>query len=436
MKQSLKKVLIVTYYWPPAGGSGVQRWLMFAKYLRDFGWEPVIYTAENPEVPHFDHSLLAEVPSGLEVIRGPIWEPFDVYRSLTGRKKDEPVSMVVDLKKKKSVAQRLSLWVRSNLFIPDAKKFWIRPSVKLLQQRISQGDIAVLVTTGPPHSCHRIGFYLKKKFPKLPWLADFRDPWTQIDFFKELDLTNRALAKHRLKEKEVLSGADKVVVIGPHMARSFESIVNRDYQVIFNGYDGSSQSEEQALDQEFSLVHIGIYSKSRNHPSLLRAIQVLGESNDVFKDKFKLIFVGQVDESVKRQVTAFGLQKMVEYRDFVPHGQVSKIQQSARMLYLSINNVEGCQGVLTGKLFEYIQTDRPILLIGPRDGDAAQLAGDLQGVDVVEFEAQAQIQEVLLAQFELYLSGKDSRFSRDTSAYTRAALTKKLATALDQLALN
>ena len=200
----MKRVLIISYYWPPSGGAGVQRWLKFVKYLRSFGWEPVVYTPENPEFPETDLSLAKDIPPGLEVIKQPIWEPYDTYKKLLGQKKEDKINAAfLSEKKKNSMLENFSVWVRGNFFIPDARKFWIRPSVKFLLNYLETNPVKAVISTGPPHSMHLIAMALAKKI-KLPWLADFRDPWTNIDFYKDLRLSARADARHKKLEKKVL----------------------------------------------------------------------------------------------------------------------------------------------------------------------------------------------------------------------------------------
>src|SRR5687768_9770887 len=174
-----KKVLIITYYWPPSGGSGVQRWLKFVKYLRDYGWEPIVYTPSNPESPVNDDSLAKDIPSGITILKTEIREPYGLYKRFIGRKKDEKISAgFLTEKKKPKFAERIAVWVRGNFFIPDARKWWIKPSISFLSDYLTKNKVDAIVSTGPPHSMHLIAMGVKKK-TGIKWLADFRDPWTQ-----------------------------------------------------------------------------------------------------------------------------------------------------------------------------------------------------------------------------------------------------------------
>jgi hypothetical protein len=194
----MKKVLILTYYWPPSGGAGVQRWLKFVKYLRNFGWEPVVYTALNGEMPVIDLSLEKDVPKDITILKTKIWEPYSIYKTFIGRKKDEKINAsFLSETKKKSFAEKISVWIRGNYFIPDARKYWIKPSIKYLTDYLNKNKIDVIISTGPPHSMHLIALGLKQHFPNIKWMADFRDPWTNIDFYSELMLSESADRKHK-----------------------------------------------------------------------------------------------------------------------------------------------------------------------------------------------------------------------------------------------
>src|SRR4030095_1074602 len=173
LKTMSKKVLIITYYWPPGGGSGVQRWLKFVKYLPQTGWQPVVYTPENGEMPVNDSSLTDDIPTGTEVLKTKIWEPYNLYKTFIGADKNVKVSTgFLTEEKKPGMAERLSVWLRGNMFIPDARRFWIGPSIKYLSSYLEKSHVDVIVSTGPPHSMHLIAMKLSEKF-NIPWVADF-----------------------------------------------------------------------------------------------------------------------------------------------------------------------------------------------------------------------------------------------------------------------
>ena len=426
----MKKVLIITYYWPPSGGAGVQRWLKFAKYLSDFGWEPIIYTVENGEYPVLDYDLLDEVPKGITVLKTPIWEPYSIYKKFTGRKKEDKInSGFLSEKKNPKLLDKLSIWIRGNLFIPDARKFWIKPSVNFLTNYLIDNPVDIVVSSGPPHSSHIIALKLKEK-NKLPWLADFRDPWTNIDYYKELLLSKKSDLKHKKLENIVLNKADKVITIGKSLSEELKALGANNIDVIENGFDPDDfQSNEYiSLDKKFSIAHIGSFTPSRNHIIFWQAIKELIDENSNFSKELKLQLVGKVDYSVKMNIEKYGLEKHVNYIGYVPHGEVIEYQKKANLLLLMINNTPNAKGIITGKVFEYIASKRPILVVGPEDGDLSTIINTTKSGIVCGFD---DVKKLKLTLLRLY--NNEINFEPNPAAYSRKSLTKKLSEILNQL---
>ena len=347
-------ILLITYYWPPAGGGGVQRWLKMSKYLVDFPCNIIIYTPENPEYPVIDQGGLEDVDQRIKILKHPISEPYALYKKLTGKQKEEKIYSGF-INDKTSILQKLSVWIRGNFFIPDARKYWIKPSIKFLSNYMNQYSIDVVITTGPPHSMHMIGMGLKKKFTNIKWVVDFRDPWTNIDFYNQLMLSKRADKKHHRLEKEVLSTADKVVTVGWTLAKELSNIRNKDdIEVITNGYDFSDFNKEVELEQQFNITHIGSINEDRNPITLWKTLATLGSDKPHTLNQIKVELIGQIDESVKRSVEEYNLQKVVTFDEYIPHDQAIRKIMSSHALLLIINNTQNAEGILTGKLFEYL----------------------------------------------------------------------------------
>ncbi|NND87937.1 MAG: glycosyltransferase, partial [Flavobacteriaceae bacterium] len=256
-----KRVLIITYYWPPAGGPGVQRWLMFVKYFKRFGIEPIVYIPEGASYPLVDEKLSSEIDTEVEIISTPVKEPYKLAQ-LFSKKQTQQLSRGIISSSEPSFVEKLLLFIRGNFFIPDARVGWVPPSISYLSKYIAENTIDSIVTTGPPHSLHLIGMKLKEQL-SIPWLADFRDPWTTIHYHKKLRLTKSAAKKHQQLEKKVLTTADQIVVTSPTTKTEFEAITNRPIEVITNGYDINSE-EKQSLDDKFTLAHIGSLLTERN----------------------------------------------------------------------------------------------------------------------------------------------------------------------------
>lgn len=372
----MKRVLIITYYWPPNGGAGVYRWLKMSKYLPEHGWQPVIYTPLDPELTAEDLGLIKDVSPDLEVIRQPITEPFSLYKRFTGRRQEERVQTAfLNEGGKRGWKEDVALWIRSNFFVPDARVWWVKPSIKFLKDYLAKHPVDAIITTGPPHSMHLIGLGLKQA-TGIKWVADFRDPWTDIDYYGQLTLTKWADHKHHRLEREVLQAADRVVTVSWSWAKDLSKIGGRPVDVITNGYDPEDvPSPPELVDDAWSLVHVGSMSATRDCPELWAVLAELCRSDPEFAKRLKIRFVGPVDRTILDNLSAAGLGANVEQLGRVDHGTAMREMQKASVLFLPINDTPNSAGILPGKVFEYFSVGRPILAVGPKAGDIGKVLG-------------------------------------------------------------
>ncbi|MCB9170934.1 MAG: glycosyltransferase [Flavobacteriales bacterium] len=420
----MKRVLIITYYWPPNGGPGVQRWLKFTKYLPAQGWQPVVYTPENPELVISDPGLQNDVPPEAEVVRRPIREPYSMYKWITGRRGEKVHTGFLSEKRvRRGRLERLAVWVRGNLFLPDARVGWVAPSIRFLRGYLREHPVDTIVSTGPPHSMHLIARALHRS-SGIRWIADFRDPWTNIDFYHQLRLSRRADARHRALERSVLREADLVLAVGWTMAEELRMLGAKQVEVITNGSDPEDVPDPPApVDRTFSLVHVGSLNAARDVPQLWHALSALVRADPEFGERFTLRFVGAVDHAVLTHIAAAGLAGKVEHLGAVDHQRAMREMQRARVLLLALNDSPNARGILTSKVFEYLAVGRPILAIGPKDGDVARV---LRGADALLIDRkEVPDPEVIRALFD------DARTSILASAeFARDTLTQKLAALL------
>lgn len=413
------RVLIITYYWPPAGGSGVQRWLYFVKYLREFGIEPIVFTIANPKYPILDKDLAALIPENTEIIRQKICEPNRFFgknnkKAATGFLQKDPTKL-----------QKLVQYIRANYFIPDARKFWISPSVRKLKKYLKQHPVDWIITTGPPHSVHIVGQKLKQK-THIKWLADFRDPWTEIDYFHQLPLTKKSLKKHKKLEKEVISNADQISVVGNAMYEKYAAI-NPNCTLITNGFDEDGISEKVFLDSLFTLTHIGMLNADRNPAIFWETISEIIDENQEFASKVKINLIGKIADEVKESIRQNALEKYISYTNYIPHNSVLKHQKKSQVLLLFINQVPHAKGIITGKVFEYLQAQRPILALAPIDGDLAAIINKTNAGKVIAFDDYISLKNTILAYFRAYAEDNLQVVTEDISIYHRKNLTKQLA---------
>jgi glycosyltransferase involved in cell wall biosynthesis len=429
------KVLIITYYWPPSGGSGVQRWLKFVKYLPQFGYIPHVYTVENGEYPVIDNSLEKDIPKEAVIIKKPIIEPYGFYKKMLGHKKNKKLGHGFVGERNKSGLKKLvhsfALWVRGNFFIPDARVLWVKPSVDFLTEYVKTNNITTIISTGTPHSMHLIAQGIKQQ-TGVKWIADFRDPWTGVYYLKDMKLSKSSFQKHLKLEKEVLLNCDVITTVGNHLAQNLISLVKEksiaDKVIVLpNGFDREINIEQEVvLDKKFSIVYIGLFSKEQNHPAYWKALRTCVDEDADFAKDLELKCVGNIDPSIEDAITQNQLSKYYNKIGFVSHAEAESYQRSAQVLLLSINNYPGAKEMLTGKLFEYIASGRPILCLGPADGDAAAVIKNTSTGEIAEWDDEEKIKDILKKYYALYKSNSLKAHPIHLEKYHRKNLTQEL----------
>ncbi len=419
-----KKILIITYYWPPAGGPGVQRWLKFVKYLPDFGIQPVVYIPENPTYPIVDENLVKEVSEKAIILKQKIFEPYQLASFLSKNKTKKISSGIIPNQKKQSFLDKTFLWIRGNLFIPDARFFWVKPSVAYLEKYIVENNIDTIVTSGPPHSLHLIGLELKQKL-NLKWFADFRDPWTTIGYHKSLRLSSFAAKKHKALEHQVLNTADTIIVTSKTTKIEFQAITNKPIAVITNGYD-TENVENQTLDSKFSLAHIGSFLSERNPLILWESlVELLNEIPD-FKSHLEVKLIGAVSQEVLETITQFGLNTYLNNLGYVSHADAIAHQRKSQVLLLIEIDSEDTKSIIPGKLFEYMVSNRPIIAIGPNGSDFAEIITETNTGVFFDYSEKMKLKSVILDFYNQFLEGKLQANGVGLQRYSRKNLTKEL----------
>lgn len=420
-----EKVLIIAYYWPPAGGPGVQRWLNFANYLSEFGIDPIVYIPENPNYPIIDKTLVSKVSEKITILKQPIDEPYRFAKWFSKSDSKTISSGVIPKKGNQNILQKLLLYVRGNFFIPDARKNWVNPSVAYLTDVIQQLGIKTIITTGPPHSLHLIGLNLKSNCD-VRWIADFRDPWTTIGYHKKLKLTKSSRKKHEQLESKVLNSADQLIVTSFHTKKEFSKKANTSIDVITNGYNPYNETKIEK-SESFSLAHIGSLLSERNPIALWQALSELISENNKFRDVFKLDLYGIVSEEVLETLENFSLSHFISNHGYVSHSEALIAQRRARVLLLIEIDSDDTKAIIPGKLFEYMVSETPILAIGPNESDVETILYNSSAGNYYSYNQKDLIKTQLMIHFKSYLSGTLVSNSTNIEQYSRKELTKKLA---------
>ncbi|TYP96496.1 glycosyl transferase family 4 [Tenacibaculum adriaticum] len=415
------KVLIITYYWPPAGGSGVQRWLKFVKYLPQFGITPVVYVPKNADYPTIDEKLLEEIPD-VKVLKQPVFNPQDIFPNKKNKK-----TGVANISKGGFLS-----WIRGNFFIPDPKIFWVKPSVKYLKKYISENEIDLIISSGPPHSMHLIAEKLKVK-TNIKWIADFRDPWTTLYYAEDFNLSNFAKQKNEKLEQKILQNADIVLTVSNTLKEEFLEKTDN-VEVITNGFDDEVFVEDNStLDKKFSISHIGLLPKQSNPKILWEVLSEIAEENIEFKNDLEISLTGNVCDEAIISIKKNRLEDNLKLNGYVSHNESIELQKMSQILLLLIPNTKNSKGILTGKLFEYLTAKRPILAIGPEDGDLATILAETNSGTITSFENKMKLKEQILKLYDDFSSRVLSIQSNNIEQFHRKNLTEKLAKIIKNL---
>ena len=436
----MKRVLIISYYWPPTGGSGVQRWVKFAKYLPSEGWQPVIYTPENPEQLAVDESLAAEIPAEAEILKTRIVEPYEIYKKVlrkSGHSK-EAVEVNPVNAQNKSFLQKVAMWVRGNFFRPDPRCLWIRPSVRFLKKYLQEHPVDLIVSTGPPQSMHLIGRALARE-TGLPWVADFRDPWTKIFYFKHLSMTRATKKWHKKMEKKVLDDASVVVAVSPLVQQEFQQMTQTPVELITNGFDECDFTSERCREaeggpeREFCITHTGLFAADGNPTVLWDVLADKCASDEAFRRALKIRLIGKTDNSILSALREVGLEDAVEDMGYQPHAVAVEQQRKASLLILPLRKEPEYKAVLPGKLFEYLASWRPVLGIGQPDGAMSMILNTTKTGFVLDWEDRRSIARFIDLCWKNHLEGRLTVDDADISQFTRRNLTHRMAQLFDSL---
>jgi glycosyltransferase involved in cell wall biosynthesis len=426
--QPQNKILIITYYWPPAGGPGVQRWVKFTKYLSQLGYELYILTVDEKLASYAlsDNTLATEIPSSVKVFRTKTREFYSTYLRIS-KKENIPFSGFVN-ESETGVSQKIIRFFRSHLFIPDPRRGWNRFAYPQACQLLEKENISILITTSPPHSTQLIGKQLKREFPSIKWIADFRDPWTDVFYFDKLCHSPLSKGINKSMEKSVLQHADKVIVVSKSMKSDFENSHGSSFNpekihILANGFDEEDFIQVRPLqDKEFTITYTGTLASNYNINAFLDAVKELRTTHD----KIRLRFIGEICPEYKSILSSDAFKPITELVPRVPHEEAIRHLLRSHMLLLVIPQAPKNESIITGKLLEYLAAKNPILGIGPVHGDASKLLQETEAGKMFDYNNAESIKSYLLEMTNAYLNSEILWMGHDTEKYSRSNLTKQL----------
>lgn len=424
----MKKVLIITYYWPPGGGAGVYRVLKFVKYFSLFNWRPVVLTIERGSYPVIDHSLEKDIPSNCTVYKCKSFEPFGLYKKFVGRHNDELIPDYV-FDSKSSIKDLIARWIRLNLFVPDARMGWIPSAVTLGQKIIKTEHIDLIFTSSPPHTVQVIANLLARK-TGIKWVADFRDPWTDVLTYQGTHRSLLAAGIDRHLEKSVLRRANAITCINQQYIDTFRQQAQNRYFKIPNGYDEDDFiNVVKEPSPKFRIKYTGNLSETRNITNVLSA---LNNIDSRIRSNIELSFYGFVDPKVQKKILEMHLMPIIKINSYVPHCEAIRHMVNTEILLLVIHEVIGNKGIMTGKIFEYARSYNFILAIGPKDGEAAQFLKKTASGRI--FDYQEDLTDIILQQYKSWINKETHRPNiQEIKKYSRMSLTKKMVDIFQQL---
>lgn len=415
----MNKVLIATYYWPPSGGAGVQRWLKFSKYLPEFGWEPVILTVdpEYAAYPVLDKTLGNSLPENIEVHRTRATDWFRIY----GADKSKIPAAGFANSKDTTLKGKILRFLRGNFFIPDPRRGWNRFAFRKASDLIKKGNISTLVTTSPPHSTQILGLKIKRKYPQIRWICDLRDPWTDIYYYDQFYPTFFSKKIDAFYEKRVLREADRIITVGPSLKTSFslktEGITDK-IEVITNGYDELDFISITATNPtKFVITYVGTLSDQYPLGGFLEALSAIKRNN---KD-FLLRFVGKIPKNIMESIMLKIPEDSVEFNPYTNHDDAIRIMTNSSILLLVIPDHVNNKNIITGKIFEYIASERPILCLGPENGDAAAILRQNGNGECFSYEDTENIES-----FINKVISNQMRVKPRTGEFSHRNITKKM----------
>ena len=426
----MKKVLIISYYWPPSGGSGVQRWLKFAKYLPKFNWKPIIYTPENPYFDLMDNSLIAEIPNEVEVIKTKIWEPYYLKDKIFGKSKNSQTSGLIN--NTFTFKNYFFNWIRGNFFVPDPKIFWVKKSIKFLLKYINKNNIEYIVSTGPPHSMHLIALGLKKKNKNLKWIADFRDPWSKLDLLDNFHLSYFAKNKNKLLEKNVLSKANLILTVSEKWKDDFKKLGANNVKVITNGYDDSDFTNytSKIPKEKFVIGHYGLINHLRNPKNFWKALDEICLENKDFSKKLEIHLSGNIDKNIINEISNYSaINSKVKILGYLSHKEVIDAYTNTSLLLVLLFNSKSGLGNHPAKLFECIACKKQFFVFGPENSDTQKLLNKTKiGEYLLYSDNIENLKEKIIKAYNN--QSVNYKFSND---FSREKLTLNLADTLNKI---
>lgn len=435
----MKKVLIITYYWPPSGGPGVQRVLKFAKYLPCFGWETAILTVKNGEYPAIDETLLNDIQGNCTVYKTKSAEPSALYKKFTGMNTRDSIPVSTLAQNNVTWKQKLSNFVRLNLFIPDAKIGWIPYAVREGKKIIEKEQPDIIFSTSPPPTVHLIAAKLAE-WSNLEWIADFRDPWTNIHYLQQQSINSVSKLINKNLEKKIIERCTAATCVSNNFVDLLTTTKRHKFTVITNGFDSEITRSASKNTGKFTILYIGGLASTRYYPDFVLLLAKLLNNRQIDPARTEFQLVGSIDNGILEDIREKlkHVPNIIKHTNYVTHPIALEYMHQANLLLLFLEKGKDYEGHIPGKLFEYLSTGNQILCIGNKEGDTAQIINKTNAGKTFEPCEIDKIEYELISQFNCWNNNvREQEINTDeVNKYTRKKLTQKLAKLFDTVKQN
>ena len=401
--------------------------MKFVKYLPEYNIKPILYVPENPNYPIYDYSLNDEVSEKLEIIKNPITEISNIISN------SKSLNLIrsgnIPNPKEQSLFQRLLFFIRGNLFIPDMKILWKNKSIDFIENYLSKTKIDVVITTGPPHSLHLIGYELKKRL-NIKWISDFRDPWVNLNYLNRFHLLPSVKRRHKKLRDKVLINSNSVIVTSEKLKKLYKEIAPNIFKIT-NGYDYEYSTVN--IDSKFSISHIGSLYPERNPKYLWDIIDEICINNEEFRSNLQINFIGNTSEKIIKYLSNKTFKSCVKFFDYVDYKRAIEFMCSSQILLMVEVNDNDSSYAIPGKLFDYLNSKRPIIAIGPDRSEVNQILYDTNAGKFFNYNESINLKLHIENLYNQYEMGSISYDAKNISIYRRKNLTEELSKIINKV---
>tara|TARA_B100002052_G_C15886369_1_gene601735 strand:- start:927 stop:2183 length:1257 start_codon:yes stop_codon:yes gene_type:complete len=409
----MKKILVISYYWPPSGGGGVQRITKFCKYLSEFGWEPYVITAPKQKFISIDDSFLKDVKN------------LKVFHTSQPKESKKTTIKNISKSKLKVYFNWLKSFIRVNFMIPDSKIFWYFSALKIGKQLLKTESFDIIFSTSPPYTTQLVARKLKK-LSKIKWVVDFRDPWVENIYYNNVYRFKFVKLINRILERNVLNDCDRIITIGDNLKQMLSHKTSNKIDVVHNGCDPIDFPENITKSDKFIIGYYGSLNEYQISKSFLKVIASFAVKNPKLYNDIEFHLSGtQTPDALRIIYGIIPNQKIINH-GYLNHDVLTKILSREQLLLQLIHNQHDNQVIIGSKVYEYIYSGNPILCLSSKDTEAVDVITKSNAGVVFDYDDKTKIEQYILEQYNNWGNGKLNFGRRRIKEYMRFNQAKLL----------